>query len=1075
MKKLFSIVILLTATGVAFAAPVDNPNTSKNKAQSLSESFVDVPFASLGSLPAQYNGTVVYCPDCGTAVVCSGGGGPALALAINGTWNCQALSNTNAGGGGGSFSPLTATLDAAGHFILHVLKLTGNSIIEYANNATNALLGFSINGTYNPVAYGSDPTGVVDATDTDQATVDAACASTTATATATVLWPTGKFLHANGPILVACANPVNLIGQGRAATYWINDAGNGNHGFFLAEVPTGQVTAVQPITATSLVTGSGTDFAMNWGPANSQTQYMYDISNVWEMTISGTRHNDRLNGLSTATIDFFIKPIPNTSATTGAVYGIFRIDDQLTDILPSNQEVGYWTYNSGGTSTLTICVSTTGNPAPVNSNGNPSKCVTANVTNAVTSYVQFNYDGSLHLAVGTPGGTATFVAAVASSGTLINYQDDDFWLGRAGSDPGQFMSGQLDSFRVSNIVRNADSGLSTFTAPNAKFTSDGNTLALLNAPAIRNATVAGVAYPFAVKTTNPTVGWMIPYVFELPGGGGIGQLEGMTINGGLLDESINNTAVSHVTLDGGWFASYQGWYQAYSVNFEDVNFDDFNTLYQIRNDSNSFGVFNNLTIHSGYFQTIGTGGGVFSNVLEQVGGGTICSNTPLGKGDLFTGDVYTNIATDAEEGGNAWSFCIGQNLSKFELTDSAIEGAGTGSAMKFGGTPPNSTKIENTGIFGNLVFDTFLHQTTAGLGYQPVLLINDYTADGGAGNITSSVCSIPDACQIIGANTQFSRLGIQIGPPNLVATSGGNATSSVTTFNVNRTTAAQSGDMYVLTGTFFGADPGAFTLPSDWTQVAGVCSVSDPGPSSNPLYTRTFYHSANVADPSTWTFNWTNATSQNQWLISLVRGADQPNPVDTCFSTHGNSTTTVTLTGGTSTNINDLILNYVSVYTGTGAIPSVGATPPTGLSQYAAGGGVSNFAWFYTPASLTIPTVNYVLANSSQPWTALQVAVRSKTQSAVVLGNTASAHVMFQGMAGAQFQSASGLFVNTCKGDVTLSAGTGTFTNACVTTASACDARDITTPANLCVVAAPGSGSVGLTGTVSDVCRTVCQ
>lgn len=65
--------------------------------------------------------------------------------------------------------------------------------------------------------------------------------------------------------------------------------------------------------------------------------------------------------------------------------------------------------------------------------------------------------------------------------------------------------------------------------------------------------------------------------------------------------------------------------------------------------------------------------------------------------------------------------------------------------------------------------------------------------------------------------------------------------------------------------------------------------------------------------------------------------------------------------------------------------------------------------------------------------------------------------------------------INSCKADITLAAGVGTFTNACVTSALYCDSRDITTPANLCIPAAPGSGSVGLTGTGTDVCRTVCQ
>lgn len=65
--------------------------------------------------------------------------------------------------------------------------------------------------------------------------------------------------------------------------------------------------------------------------------------------------------------------------------------------------------------------------------------------------------------------------------------------------------------------------------------------------------------------------------------------------------------------------------------------------------------------------------------------------------------------------------------------------------------------------------------------------------------------------------------------------------------------------------------------------------------------------------------------------------------------------------------------------------------------------------------------------------------------------------------------------INGCKGDVTLAAGSGTFSNACVAATSACDAKDITTPTNTCTVAAPAAGSVGITGTGTDHCRVWCE
>jgi hypothetical protein len=74
-----------------------------------------------------------------------------------------------------------------------------------------------------------------------------------------------------------------------------------------------------------------------------------------------------------------------------------------------------------------------------------------------------------------------------------------------------------------------------------------------------------------------------------------------------------------------------------------------------------------------------------------------------------------------------------------------------------------------------------------------------------------------------------------------------------------------------------------------------------------------------------------------------------------------------------------------------------------------------------------------------------------------------------------EYGAENGYIVNSCKSDVTLSTGTGTFTNACVTTASACSSTDIAVPANTCKPGIPAVGSVVVTGTGSDVCRTVCQ
>jgi hypothetical protein len=63
-----------------------------------------------------------------------------------------------------------------------------------------------------------------------------------------------------------------------------------------------------------------------------------------------------------------------------------------------------------------------------------------------------------------------------------------------------------------------------------------------------------------------------------------------------------------------------------------------------------------------------------------------------------------------------------------------------------------------------------------------------------------------------------------------------------------------------------------------------------------------------------------------------------------------------------------------------------------------------------------------------------------------------------------------------CNGLVTLTSGSGTFSNICVTPASVCNmAVDTTTRANSVTVGTPTNGSVGLTGTGTDVIKIGCN
>jgi hypothetical protein len=62
-----------------------------------------------------------------------------------------------------------------------------------------------------------------------------------------------------------------------------------------------------------------------------------------------------------------------------------------------------------------------------------------------------------------------------------------------------------------------------------------------------------------------------------------------------------------------------------------------------------------------------------------------------------------------------------------------------------------------------------------------------------------------------------------------------------------------------------------------------------------------------------------------------------------------------------------------------------------------------------------------------------------------------------------------------CDGKVTLAGGAGTFTDSCIAQSSKCEYVDTTTFGNAVTLAAPANGSVGITGTGTDVIRVICR
>ncbi len=87
------------------------------------------------------------------------------------------------------------------------------------------------------------------------------------------------------------------------------------------------------------------------------------------------------------------------------------------------------------------------------------------------------------------------------------------------------------------------------------------------------------------------------------------------------------------------------------------------------------------------------------------------------------------------------------------------------------------------------------------------------------------------------------------------------------------------------------------------------------------------------------------------------------------------------------------------------------------------------------------------------------------------IGNSTPRQVVFDDTTSIAPYSDGNYVVSPCMGVITLAAGAGTFTAACVHADSVCSCNE----AHTCTVATPSAGSVGITGTGTDAVQVACQ
>lgn len=370
----------------------------------------------------------------------------------------------------------TAEYNAHGNGFKNLLYIIANGIIQYASNATNALLGFSINGAYNPVAYGADPTGVADSTTAIEAASAAAVNSWSSGSgvAASVRFPGGFYKHTQPLIFTAAStNPIVLDagGDSYASTQLV---ASGYTGTNVLIAPNNLISSMNGgvITSTALATGSGQSLLWTAG-----SPMFLDLSDILGSLPTGPNWDPYLNGKTAFTFRAFVKP-----SSAGA----------FLPIASSSGSVDYsssscsFNANFGG-GIATICTGAwalwidTDNKLHglVKTSGEGTQYVvsTGTASTSATNEADIEFDGA-HIGVALNG---TWGSLVAATGTIVQRNDETtvigsmigFWPHIVFNNASYFL-GSIYSPEIAKVARHTLG--SNYTQATAAYTFNSNTI-----------------------------------------------------------------------------------------------------------------------------------------------------------------------------------------------------------------------------------------------------------------------------------------------------------------------------------------------------------------------------------------------------------------------------------------------------------------------------------------------------------------------------------------------------------------------------------------------------------------------
>jgi hypothetical protein len=483
-------------------------------------------------------------------------------IPLNGTltagqgWFYQTSNNTvfQEAGGSGPTGPndLTGPFAPTGPAV-NLSSYTGAvSITRNSGNRSNQISGESINGVYDVMAYAAKGDCVTDDNGAILAAYNAACSA--AGGPNSAFTPAVYFPHPScdyllkEPLLLNCAHQVQLVGDSELTTS-INVANNDFPALVL--VPSNYASqSVGTMSAASLVTGSGA--ALNFATGSSTPWYL----NLSDAMVNGSSPGAYpLNGLSAFDVRLFFK-----SASLAGTNYLFTVAGD--PVVTSKDCSGL----GGKGSEASLCVSSAGALCYQLTTGGTSHraCGASSAATTGTVYeAEMAYNGSnIYVFL---NGTQISGSPFAATGTVtetayttLMLADQSFTYPDTGDSSLNFQ-GQIDSFQLSNVARHT----SNYTADTSKFSSDSNTLILINGKAFNNPLVE------ADYSYGATDGWLVargkngpqansPYIRNLAiGGGSIGIFQVLEPSGKF--ENLTITSSTYIGLEL-WNNDYEGRY-----------------------------------------------------------------------------------------------------------------------------------------------------------------------------------------------------------------------------------------------------------------------------------------------------------------------------------------------------------------------------------------------------------------------------------------------------------------------------------------------------------------------------------